>query len=72
MTGAEPEKRFRILALDGGGVKGAYAASVLATLEEMTCRSCRESFDLIAGTSTGGIIALGLGLGLSASEIRSF
>ncbi len=63
---------FRILALDGGGVKGAYTASVLATLEETTRRACRDHFDLIAGTSTGGIIALGLGLGLTAREICAF
>jgi uncharacterized protein len=64
--------RFRILALDGGGIKGGYTASVLATLEETTGHSCQQSFDLIAGTSTGGILALGLGLGLSAKDICSF
>ena len=70
-NGAFP-RPFRILALDGGGVKGAYTASVLATLEETTQRACREHFDLIAGTSTGGIIALGLGLGLTAREVCTF
>jgi|NGEPerStandDraft_6_1074524.scaffolds.fasta_scaffold07929_2 patatin-like phospholipase/acyl hydrolase len=63
---------FRILALDGGGVKGAYAASVLATLEETTQCSCRDYFDLISGTSTGGIIALGLALGRTAREMCNF
>ena len=63
---------FRILALDGGGVKGAYTASVLATLEETTGLACRDHFDLIAGTSTGGIIAIGLGLGLTARELCTF
>jgi patatin-like phospholipase/acyl hydrolase len=63
---------FRILALDGGGIKGAYTASVLATLEETTSRACRDHFDLIAGTSTGGIIAIGLGLGLSARDLCKF
>jgi uncharacterized protein len=63
---------FRILSLDGGGIKGAFTASVLATLEEDTGKSVVDHFDLIAGTSTGGILAIGLGLGLSAREICDF
>lgn len=63
---------FRILALDGGGIKGAYTASVLAALEEHLGMPVNKHFDLITGTSTGGIIALGLGLGMSAAEIRDF
>jgi uncharacterized protein len=63
---------FRILSLDGGGIKGAFSASVLATLEEQTGCAVAEHFDLITGTSTGGILAIGLGLGLSAREICSF
>ena len=59
---------FRILSLDGGGIKGAFAASVLATLEEDTGLAVADHFDLIAGTSTGGIIAIGLGLGMSAGR----
>lgn len=62
----------RILCLDGGGVKGAFAASFLKTIEETTRKSIVDYFDLIVGTSTGGIIALGLGLGLSASDMLSF
>ena len=64
--------RFRILALDGGGIKGAFSAAALATLEETTGQRCIDHFDLISGTSTGGIIAIGLGLGLSAREIANF
>lgn len=63
---------FRILALDGGGIKGAFTAGVLAALEKDTGKRCVEHFDLIAGTSTGGIIAIGLGLGLPAEEIADF
>src|SRR2546428_1711765 len=63
---------FRILSLDGGGIKGAFTASVLATLEQDTGKSVNGHFDLITGTSTGGIIALGLGLGIPAAEIRDF
>lgn len=65
-------RRFRVLALDGGGIRGAYTASVLASLESATNRRCQDHFDLIVGTSTGGIIAIGLGLGLSAAQIRDF
>lgn len=63
---------FRILALDGGGIRGAYSAALLAEVEESTGKRFVDHFDLIAGTSTGGIIAIGLGLGLTASEILSF
>ena len=64
------DRRFRILSLDGGGIKGTFTASVLATIEEMTEKNVAEHFDLIVGTSTGGIIAIALGLGLPAGKIR--
>jgi predicted acylesterase/phospholipase RssA len=67
----EPE-RFQILSLDGGGLKGIYSAAVLAALEESMGVPIVSRFDLIVGTSTGGIIALGLGLGLSPREILDF
>ena len=63
---------FRILSLDGGGIKGAFSASVLAALEHDTGKAAVDYFDLIVGTSTGGIIAIGLGLGKSAQEIVEF
>lgn len=63
---------FRILALDGGGIKGAFTASVLATLEKLIGEPVARHFDLIAGTSTGGILAVGLGMGLSPREILEF
>ena len=63
---------FRILSLDGGGVKGAFSASVLAEIERMTGKRIADHFDLVTGTSTGGIIALGIGLGLSCQEILEF
>jgi uncharacterized membrane protein len=62
----------RILAIDGGGIKGVFPASFLATVENSIGGRVADYFDLIVGTSTGGIIALGLGLGLSASEILRF
>jgi patatin-like phospholipase/acyl hydrolase len=67
-TGSNPV-RFQILALDGGGAKALFTAHVLARLEQDLGVNIRESFDLIAGTSAGGIVALGLGAGLAPSEI---
>ena len=66
-------KRHRILSIDGGGVKGVFPVSFLAELESsLQIDSVGNYFDLIAGTSVGGIIALALGLGLSAREITAF
>ena len=50
----------KILAIDGGGIRGIIPASLLAHIEGATGRPIAELFDLIAGTSTGGILALGL------------
>lgn len=68
----EPSERFQILSLDGGGLKGLFSAAVLARVEEKTGRRIVDHFDLIAGTSTGGLIAIGLGLGLSPRELVNF
>ena len=62
-------ERFQILSLDGGGIRGVFSAAILAAIEEDLGVRLVDHFDLIAGTSTGGIIALGLGLGLRPSEI---
>ena len=51
---------IKVLSVDGGGIKGIIPATVLAYIEERTGRPISALFDLIAGTSTGGIIALGL------------
>lgn len=63
---------FRILALDGGGIKGTFTASVLSTLQEQSSVRVQDSFDLIVGTSTGGILALGLGLGFQPDKLLNF
>ena len=62
---------FRILSIDGGGIKGIFPAQVLVYLEDncLGGRPIGDYFDLIAGTSTGGIIALGLGAGLTARSL---
>jgi len=62
----------RILSIDGGGIKGMFPASFLATIEDSIGDRVANYFDLIVGTSTGGIIALGLGLGFSAQEVATF
>jgi uncharacterized protein len=64
-------KPFRILSIDGGGIRGILPASILTKLEErfLLGRSVGDYFDLITGTSTGGIIALALSLGLTARTI---
>jgi len=66
------DRAFRILAIDGGGIRGVFPAAFLAALEKRHLDRCSVAccFDLIAGTSTGGIVALGLGAGLGADEIR--
>ena len=62
---------FRILSLDGGGIRGIFPAAVLAMMEDehLQGKSIGRYFDLIAGTSTGGILALGMGAGMTAGEI---
>lgn len=59
----------RILTIDGGGIKGVFPAAFLAAIEDEIGRPVVEHFDLVAGTSTGGIIALALGLGMSARDV---
>ena len=58
---------FQILSLSGGGFLGLYTAAMLAELEERSGKPLNQCFDLIAGTSIGGIIALGLAAGRSGS-----
>lgn len=67
-----PSRRFQVLALDGGGYKGLFSAALLGALEEDYGVSVVDCFDLVAGTSTGGIIALGLGAGLKPRQLVDF
>jgi patatin-like phospholipase/acyl hydrolase len=70
MTATTTEGRLiRVLALDGGGIKGTFTAAVLAEVEGMTGKRLADHFDLITGTSTGGIIAVALGLGVPAARL---
>ena len=54
------QNTVRILSIDGGGIRGIIPAVVLARLERQTGQPVADLFDLVAGTSTGGILALGL------------
>ena len=59
----------KILSIDGGGIRGIYPAYILQCIEERLNIKLLDTFDLIAGTSTGSIIAAGVATGLPASEI---
>jgi uncharacterized protein len=61
--------KFKILSIDGGGVKGLYSSTILEHLERKYGGSCSDYFDMICGTSTGGLIALGLSQKISASDM---
>ncbi len=69
---APSSERFQILSLDGGGLRGIFSASALAQLEADFHTTILRHFDLVAGTSTGGLIALGLAAGRSPQDIVDF
>ena len=69
----------KLLAIDGGGIRGVLALEILQKIEDvLKARTGRagfrlaDYFDYISGTSTGGIIAAGLSLGLSVAELLDF
>jgi hypothetical protein len=64
-----PEGKFTLLSIDGGGMRGVIALGVLCWLEDQTGKPANELFDMAAGTSTGAIIGTGLGLRMSARRI---
>ncbi len=65
--GAAP---FQILSLSGGGYRGLFSAIILEDLENKAGKPLRECFDLVAGTSIGGILACGIATGVPAERIR--
>jgi len=72
VTAASPAPPdFHILALSGGGFRGLYTATVLKHLEESLGTPLAERFDLICGTSAGGLLALGLAARIPTGELQA-
>ncbi len=78
-TSASGEERHRILSIDGGGIRGLIAVEVLGAIEAILRQRygkpdlvLADHFDMVAGTSTGAIIATAISLGMSCDAIRSF
>ncbi len=73
---ADKKPPYKILALDGGGIRGALTIEVLGKIETIAKdkghKSLSDYFDYIAGTSTGAILAAGLSLGWSVAKLRKF
>ncbi len=73
---AKKDPPYKMLALDGGGVRGALTIEILAKIEKIAqkkgCDTLSDYFDYIAGTSTGAILATGLSLGWSVDKLRDF
>ncbi|MDQ6706824.1 MAG: patatin-like phospholipase family protein, partial [Acidobacteriota bacterium] len=75
----QPTAQKKLLALDGGGIRGVITLEVLERVEEIVRRKLArpdavlaDYFDYIAGTSTGAIIATCLALGKTVAEVREF
>ena len=69
-------KSIKVLTIDGGGIRGIVPGVILNELQKRLSQDIWQAFDLIAGTSTGGIIALGIGTGCNngqppPSELRA-
>ena len=71
MAEVDKDPEFRILSLAGGGYLGFYTACVLARLEEQAGEPLGRRFDLIAGTSVGGILAIALAFEIPMATIRT-
>lgn len=68
----QQNKVFKILSIDGGGIKGLYSARILDKFEKKFNCKTSDHFDMICGTSTGGLIALALTDLMSAEDICKF
>jgi patatin-like phospholipase/acyl hydrolase len=66
------QQTVRILSIDGGGIRGILPARLLQEIERQTGQPGAELFDLVAGTSTGGIIACGIARRISATRLGEF
>ena len=63
-----PKRGLRILSMDGGGMKGLATVRMLKEIEKGTGKQIHELFDLICGTSTGGMLAVALAIKLMSLE----
>jgi uncharacterized protein len=72
ITDPAPPPTFQILALSGGGYRGLYTAQIIADIEAVDGVPFARRFDLIAGTSIGGILALALALEIPAARMTEF
>lgn len=63
-----PKRGLRILTMDGGGMKGLATVRMLKEIEKGTGKQIHELFDLVCGTSTGGMLAVALGIKLMSLE----
>src|SRR5487761_2159126 len=76
----ETNQQRKILALDGGGIRGVLTLEILLELETQLKAQLKggddfrlsDFFDYIGGTSTGAIIAAGLSIGLSVNQLIDF
>ena len=64
-----PNGKKVILSIDGGGMRGMISIAMLAELERLTGKTCQQLFDMVAGTSTGAIIAAGIAIGMTAQQL---
>src|SRR6516164_1274393 len=69
----------KLLAIDGGGIRGVLSLHILGRIEELLIKESKRAdyrladyFDYVAGTSTGGIIAAGIAVGMSVKTILDF
>jgi hypothetical protein len=62
----------KILTIDGGGIRGAFAAAIIERIEQVLGKKARDYFDGFYGTSTGAILAAGLAKGMPASDLKRF
>lgn len=62
----------KILSIDGGGIRGVVALAQLVKVESMSGQVSHKFYDLVAGTSTGGIVAVLMSIGYSAQEVLEF
>lgn len=62
---------FRILSIDGGGIRGIFPTHVLRRIEERLQVNLFDTFDMLAGTSTGSIIAAGIAAGVPVANIEA-